>query len=336
MKFGIVCTTIWGRNAPPEQQINEHRDLVKAADQLGFDVVVAGQHYLGTELRYYQPVPYLLWLSQFTQRMQIATGIILLPLVHPVDMAEQMATFDVLTGGRSIFGVGLGYSPHEFKAFGVTKGSRVERFEENLELIKALWTGDEVNFHGKYVTVEGVVPSVLPLQRPRPAIWVAGQVEAAVKRAARMGDAWYAPPFPTHQGLARLRGLFLEERARVGLPAFGDFPLRRELVIAGPGEDSRRLAAMRSAGRFDTYIKWGLTSDLDKDATGFGSKESDDIDARFIHGTPEQCAEALAGLRDKLGMTHFMYKPQWPGLPHADVMKQLELFGTRVIPLLRK
>ena len=98
--------------------------------------------------------------------------------------------------------------------------------------------------------------------------------------------------------------------------------IKGEIASEGDGSAENIMAAMRSAGRFDTYIKWGLKSDLDRDATGFGSKEADDIDARFIHGTPEQCAEALAGLRDKLGMTHFMYKPQWPGLPHAGTTRR--------------
>jgi alkanesulfonate monooxygenase SsuD/methylene tetrahydromethanopterin reductase-like flavin-dependent oxidoreductase (luciferase family) len=267
--------------------------------------------------------------------MQVAIGIILLSLVNPVETAEQVATLDAVTGGRAILGVGLGYSDHEFKAFGIARESRVERFEEGLELIKALWSGDEVNFHGSNFVVEGVTPSVLPVQRPRPPIWIGGQGEKAIRRAARLADAWYAPPFPTHAGLARLRAVFLEERAKAGLALDGDFPLRRELLIAGSRAEARRLAAQCSAARYNTYLKWGLGDRLDGDAKGFGSQADEDIDSRFILGTPEECAAELQRLRTDLGMTHFMFKSHWPGLPHLEAMRQVELFGTRVMPLLR-
>jgi alkanesulfonate monooxygenase SsuD/methylene tetrahydromethanopterin reductase-like flavin-dependent oxidoreductase (luciferase family) len=181
-----------------------------------------------------------------------------------------------------------------------------------------------------------VTPAVLPVQRPRPPIWIAGQGEKAVRRAARMADAWYPPPFPTHEGLAKLREIFLEERALAGLPLDGEFPVRRELVISGSRDEARRMAAERSKARYKIYLKWGLGDHLDEDAKGFGSESDEDIDARFILGTAEDCAEQLDALREKLGMTQFILKPQWFGLPHADAMKQIELFGTHVIPLLNK
>ncbi len=336
MKFGILTTPVWGRETPPPVQFDQHKEVVQHAEQLGFSTMVAGQHFLGGELRYYQPVPYLTFLSRFAPSMEVAIGIILLSLVNPVETAEQVATLDAVTGGKAILGVGLGYSEHEFKAFGIPRHTRVKRFEEGLELIKALWSGEEVTFRGENFIVEGVTPAVLPVRRPRPPIWIGGQGEKAIRRAARMSDAWYAPPFPTHQGLARLRAIFLEERAAAGLPLDGAFPLRRELVIAGSRNEARRMAAARSAARYDTYLKWGLGDRLDEDNKGFGSQADDDIDARFILGTAEDCAEQLDALRRDLGMTQFMFKPQWPGLPHSDAMQQIELFGSRVIPLLQQ
>ncbi len=336
MKFGVLTTAVFGRETDPRIHLQQHREVVTLAGQLGFDAMVTGQHFLGSELRYYQPVPYLTWLSQFAPQMEVVIGIALLSLVNPVDLAEQVATLDVLTGGKAVLGLGLGYSDHEFKAMGIPRESRVKRFEEGLELIKALWSGQEVNFKGDLFTVEGISPSVLPLRQPRPPLWIGGQGEKAIRRAARMADAWYTPPFPTHEGLARLREVFLEERARVGLPLDGDFPVRRELVIAGSRAEARRKAAERSQARYNLYLQWGLGGDLDKDNKGFGSQDDDDIDARFILGTAEDCAEQLDTLRRELGMTHFMLKPQWFGMPHDEAMKQIELFGTQVIPLVKK
>ena len=335
LSVGILTTPIYGAETPHRQQLAEHRELVEAADQLGFDMIVAGQHFLGTELRYYQPVPYLTYLSMFAPKMSVVTGIMLLSMANPVDLAEQIATLDVLTAGKCVFGVGLGYSDREFKAFGVDPKVKVSRFEEGLDLIKRLWSGDRVDYVGRYWTVEGVTPSVLPAQRPRPPIWIGGQSSPGVRRAARLGDAWYAPPFPTHDALAQLRKLFLEEREAAGLPAAGDFPLRRELIVADSRSEARALAAERSALRYMTYARWGLRGENTpaRSAGAAGAAGAAvDVDEQFILGSPAECVDQLGELRESLGMTHFMYKAHWPGLPHRDAMRQLDRFGSEVLP----
>ncbi len=336
MKFGILATPIWDKTTEPAIQLREHRELVELARDLGFDMVVAGQHFLGTELRYYQPVPYLTHLSQFAPNMEMVIGIILLSLVNPIETAEQVATLDAVTGGKAILGLGLGYSDHEFKAFGIQKSSRVRRFEENLSLIKTLWSGEEVNFQGQNSLIENITPCVLPVRKPRPPIWIGGQGEQAVRRAARLSDAWYAPPFVTHKGMVRLRNIFLEESATYGMPLNGDFPLRRELMIAPSIKKARQMALKWSEARYKTYLKWGLGKKLDRDTAGFGSQEQEAIDSRFILGTADICAEKIKEMQVNLGMTHFMYKAHWPGVPHSESMKQLESFGANIIPQVRR
>jgi alkanesulfonate monooxygenase SsuD/methylene tetrahydromethanopterin reductase-like flavin-dependent oxidoreductase (luciferase family) len=333
MKFGILLTSVYDASVDPRVQRREHEELVRTAEQLGFELMVCGQHFLGSELRYFQPVPWLTHMAQVAPRMEVATGIVLLSMVNPVDMAEQMATLDVLTDGRAIFGVGLGYSGHEFDAFGVAPGTRVARFEESLELIKALWTGEKVDIAGRFHSVHGAQPSVRPLQDGGLPIWVGGQAAGAVQRAARMGDAWYAPPFPSHTELARLRLLFLDTRARLGLPSDGAFPVRRELLIAPSREAGSQAALDRYRARYETYRKWGLSGQ--NTPMDDGAQLRADIDEQFILGSSAECTEELARLRDQLGMTHFVYKPHWPGLPHRDAMAQLEQFGTAIVPELR-
>jgi alkanesulfonate monooxygenase SsuD/methylene tetrahydromethanopterin reductase-like flavin-dependent oxidoreductase (luciferase family) len=336
MKFGTLITPVWGRETDPQIQFKQHQEVVKLASQLGFEAMVAGQHFLGNELRYYQPVPYLTYMNRFAPEMDVVIGLILLSLVNPVELAEQVATLDAVTGGRAVLCVGLGYSDHEFRAFGIPREMRIKRFEEGLNLIKALWSGEEIEFRGEVFNVDRILPAVQPVRKPRPPIWIGGQGEKAIRRAARMADAWYTPPFPTHEGLARLRQIFLEERALHGLPLDGAFPVRRELVLGSSRADARRKAVERSRARYDIYLKWGLKDRLDQDSKGLGSQADEDIDARFILGEPEDVAEQLNGLREELGMTHFMFKPQWVGMPHETALQDIETFGTKVIPLLLK
>ncbi|MET7392869.1 LLM class flavin-dependent oxidoreductase [Dactylosporangium sp. NPDC005572] len=332
MKCAILLTTIHSGASDPRVQRREHEELVQAADELGFDVMVAGQHFLGAELRYFQPVPWLAHMARFGPRLRTATGIILLPLVNPVETAEQLATLDVLSDGRAVFGVGLGYSDHEFAAFGVAPGTRVARFEESLALIRRLWSGETVNFHGRFFSVTEARPAVLPLQPGGPPVWIGGQAAGAVQRAARLGDAWYAPPFPTHDELARLRALYLRTRQEAGRPVAGEFPVRRELLIAPTRQAGLAAALERYRARYEIYRKWGLQGENTPVGAG-GEQVRTDIADRFVLGPPQECAEQLDRLRTELGMTHFVYKPHWPGLPHAEAMRQLEQFGTQVMPL---
>lgn len=329
MRFGILLTSVYDASVDARVQVREHEELVRTAEQLGFDLMVCGQHFLGSELRYFQPVPWLTHMAQVAPSMRTATGIVLLSMVNPVDIAEQMATLDVLTGGRAVFGAGLGYSGHEFDAFGVEPGTRVARFEESLALVKALWSGETVDVAGRFHSVRGARPAVRPLQPGGPPVWIGGQAAGAVRRAARLADAWYAPPFPSHTQLAELRRLFLETRAEAGLPTDGDFPLRRELLIAASRAAGTEAALERYRARYETYRKWGLSGE--NTPVDAGALRAD-IEQQFILGTPAECADELARLRDELGMTDFVYKAHWPGLPHREAMAQLEEFGTKVLP----
>ncbi|MET0740953.1 MAG: LLM class flavin-dependent oxidoreductase [Candidatus Nanopelagicales bacterium] len=333
MEFGILLTSVHNDATDARVQRREHEELVVAAEQLGFGLMVTGQHYLGAELRYFQPIPWLTHMSAHAPTMATATGIVLLSMVNPVDMAEQIATLDVVTDGRAVFGVGLGYSTHEFAAFGVQPGTRVARFEESLGLIRRLWSGENVTYEGRFFSVQDARPAVRPLQKDGPPVWIGGQARGAVERAARLGDAWYAPPFPTHAELGELRRLFVETRQSHDLPTDGDFPVRRELLIAPTHEAAAEAALVRYRARYETYLKWGLSGE-NTPVEPSGEQVRSDVENRFIMGPAEECAAELARLRDELGMTHFVFKPQWPGLPHAEAMRQLELFGTGVIPLL--
>ena len=296
--------------------------------------MVCGQHFLGSELRYFQPVPWLTHMGGVAPTMRTATGIVLLSMVNPVEIAEQMATLDVLTDGRAIFGVGLGYSPHEFAAFGVEKGTKVARFEESLALVRRLWSGETVDFDGEFFSVHDARPSVRPLQEGGIPVWIGGQAAGAIKRAARLGDAWYTPPFPTHGELEGLRQLFLDTRAERGSAAGRRLPgparaadravrrrpaWRRRWSATGPATRPTRSGASRArTPRSTTAPSCGPTS-----RTGSSSARR-----RSASTSSGPCGE-------EIGMTHFVYKPHWPGLAHADAMAQLEEFGTKVLPELR-
>jgi alkanesulfonate monooxygenase SsuD/methylene tetrahydromethanopterin reductase-like flavin-dependent oxidoreductase (luciferase family) len=333
LEFGLVLTAANDLHTPATAQVDEHRTLVKMAADFGFGLMAAGQHFLSPNLRYLQPIPYLAHLAALAPTMRTATGILLLPLLHPVQVAEETATLDVLTSGKAVLGVGMGYTDNEFRVFDIERKTRSRRFTESLEVIRSLWSGDPFRHEGEFWTIDAPGTVVTPVQPGGPPVWIAGQTEAAVRRAARLGEAWYVPPFPTHSELRKLRSMYLEERERFQRPPEKEFPVRRELFIAPTPRAAMERIGAQVQDRFNTYLDWGMRQGSDL-TPGFADRTEEALASRFILGPPELCAERINELRKELGMTTFVLKVQWPGLDARESRLQLEQFGEQVLPLL--
>ena len=196
MQFGLTMA-LSERYTPGMDMVQTMRQathLVRMAREYGFDAVVLSQHYLTYPHQAVATLPALSRLAAEAEGMMLGPMILLLPLHSPVQVAEEMATLDAITGGRAVLGVGLGYREQEFAAFGIDPKERVGRMVEGLELIKQLWTQEEVDFNGNYYRVPSVKPTAKPVQQPYPPIWVAANVDAAVRRLGRLGYTWVINP----------------------------------------------------------------------------------------------------------------------------------------------
>ena len=140
---------------------------------------------------YWEPFTVLSYLAGVTSRLRLGTSVVVLPMHNPFELAKQVAELDQLSGGRFVFGIGVGWFEEEFEVLGREFHNRGARTDEALRLMQALWGRDPVTFKGKYYSVENAYFSPKPAQRPAPPIWVAGNSEAALRRAARFGDAWH-------------------------------------------------------------------------------------------------------------------------------------------------
>jgi alkanesulfonate monooxygenase SsuD/methylene tetrahydromethanopterin reductase-like flavin-dependent oxidoreductase (luciferase family) len=188
LTYGLFVRAQYHAGDDMVKRFDEVKAQVRLADQLGFSDLLTGMHYAAAPLQQYQLIPLLARLMAETERMRIITGIILLSLHKPLDIAEQLATLDVMSGGRLVFGAGVGYREVEFKAFGTTLAERAQRLEENLEAIKRLWTEDNVSMKGSHFELDRATASLKPVQKPRPPIWLGANADVAVRRAARVAD----------------------------------------------------------------------------------------------------------------------------------------------------
>ena len=216
-----------------QERFAEMLEMVRLARQAGFHHLSASQHYLASPFQYMQAVPVLARVAAESGDMTLGTGIMLLALQQPVDVAETIATLDVICGGRFIFGVGLVYRDQEFGAFGIPQGRRLSRFLEALEIVKRLWTEESVTFHGEHFHLDDVTLTMRPVQKPRPPIIVAASNDKMVRRVARIGDAWTVAGHATLATLERQVKLYraaLEAEGKPFPPPL--FRLSKELYIA--------------------------------------------------------------------------------------------------------
>src|SRR5262249_44109804 len=136
-----------------------------------------------------QPLPALAGLATRTRRIALGTNILILPLYHPLRVAEDVAMIHAMSAGRAILGTAIGYKPEEFEAFGLSLKQRVSRFEEQIEVIRRVWSQSKVTFEGRHFEFRDVSLPLATFPTPMPPLWIGAEIEPAIRRAARLGDA---------------------------------------------------------------------------------------------------------------------------------------------------
>lgn len=223
MKVGVNLIN-FGPSAGPDV----FKSWVRVVEGLGYHSIMTSDHVAITPdvaERYpaplYEPISTLGWLAGVTEKVEIGTTVMIVPYRNPLETARSLANIDQLSGGRLIFGVGVGWAEKEFAALKVPYRERGAITDEYLASIKQLWTEDNASFDGKYVSYSDVSTAPRPIRQPHPPIWVGGASDAALRRAIRLGDAWHPIRFPVgwlrNEGIPRLRAL--AEKEEMAMPA---------------------------------------------------------------------------------------------------------------------
>ena len=332
MRVGLYLSLEHGRGDDMAARLRDLFELVRTAREAGFELLLAGQHFLVPQFQYLQPVPVLARIAAESGDMEIGTDILQLPLLHPVQVAETVATLDQVCAGRFTLGVGLGYRPVEYESLGIRRQDRLARFIEAIELIKRLWTEDRVTFRGEHFRVEDVSIAIRPVQAPRPPILVAATGDRMVRRAATLADAWSAFGHGTLDTLVRQTGLYREALVDAGKPFPPErFRVSKELYVAATREQAQAECFPYIRAKYDAYRDWGQDTVLPPGESFEGSM-SELTSGRFIIGSPDDCLEAIAEHHALLGFRDFCFRLHYPGMPHAQVMRALGLFADRVLP----
>ena len=292
---------------PPAEQF----DLVRRVEALGFASVWTGDH-----VSFHGPIHESLTLLAtyvpITSRIRLGTAVYLLALRAPAIAAKATASLDALSGGRLIFGVGVGgENPKEFELCGVPHRERGARVTEGIDVVRALWRDSPASFKGRFTQFENVSIDPKPVQRPGPPIWIGGRSDAALTRAGRQGDGWMSyvvQPERYAQSVGTIRAAAEAAGRRLDGFAFAHLAF---ITVGRDWESAKTVWVEHLSRRY--------AQDFGPLAGKYG-----------IIGTPEQCAEQLARFVEA-GCTYVVFNAI--GKPEHE-RDQLERIASDVIPLL--
>jgi alkanesulfonate monooxygenase SsuD/methylene tetrahydromethanopterin reductase-like flavin-dependent oxidoreductase (luciferase family) len=332
MDVGILISDVprdWGA----EKQMDALLRQVEAAQRNGFTYICIGQHFLYGDLTWLQPIPVLARLAgEVDREVRLATTIMISALYHPVILAEELATLDVVSEGRLIFGAGLGYRSEEFELLGIPYAERVKRFEEGLELMRQVWTQDEVDFEGDFWTVRGGQRHIRPRQDPHPPVWLGGHSRPGVRRAGRLGDRWTIPPETEVDEVKERMAIYNAEQAARGLPPTHQ-PFRRNVFVAEDRDAAAREFMRVSKDRYLAYAQRELdvldAEQLERDFLA-------EVGKHAVLGSAAEVIAELQGMAAEIPVDPILMRPGWPSMEPEEVVATLDLFGQEVVPALRE
>lgn len=336
IQFGLMMRAQFPQEDDMQVRFREMLEQARLANELGYSCLTNGMHYSSAPWQDFQQMPFLCRMMAEAPDMRLNFGLVLLPLHKPLDLAEQIATVDVMSGGKVIFGVALGYREVEYQAFGTTQKERVKRFEENLEAMKRLWTEDQVDMVGSHFTLQGASAPTKPVQKPHPPIWIGANADPAIRRAARLGDCWYVNPHNRMDTIVRQVELYKRALDDYGKPFPAEFPARREVFVAKSRDEALRLCAPYLAAKYAAYNQWGQSKAMPEDDNDLGVDFDDLVRDRFLLGSPDEVAEQMLALHRATGINHLIMSVQWPGMPQSMVLDELHMLAAEVFPKVRQ
>ncbi len=320
MKVGLFLNTQFPEGTNVVDRVPEMVTQVKAARDAGFKSLWFPHHWLTHPMQMLSIVPTMGYIAAHAQGMTIGPNILILPPQNPMHVAEESATLDVLTGGNYVLGLGLGYRQPEFTAFGVSQTERAARFNEQIGLMKRLWTEDRVDHEGKFYTVKDAGISLKPARAGGPPLYIAGQADVSVRRAARIGDAWL---IVNSSGLSKTAPLMKTYKA--ALAEYGrtpiDYPITVECYVGANNATAHEECRGPLQYKYNAYAAWGLQGRQTE--TSFEDFARD----KFIIGDKVAVKEEIARYHELLGVDHFIMRCQWPGLPVEKTLESIKRLG---------
>ena len=341
MEFGTFLLLQSPSADPPEALYQRGLEITQAAEDLSFGNMWLAEHHFSTYGYLSRPLTYALHLANKTRHIRVGTAVIVVPLHHPLVIAEEIATVDLLSGGRLDVGLGRGYQRYEFERLGQDLSESRARWEEAVDIILLALTGAPFSFDGKYYKIPETTVFPQPVQKPHPPIWVTAQspesIETTVKRGFHLLSGGFGVPLERLREFRRIFDAHLatnppKQPIRVGT-------LRPVYVTDNEGD--ARAAAEQA--RWNMRVTLSLRNDYERVESGrampvpFANEPStDDLLEKFsVIGTPATCIRQIQRLQEAMRIDHFNCSFWFGDLTQRQVLHSMRLFAEEVMPAFR-
>ena len=329
--FGLItCQHHPGDPRSDEELYADGLDLAVYAEELGFDSVWTSEHHFVDDGYMPSLLPMSAAIAARTQRVEIGTGLLLIPLHDLIRIAEDAATVDLISSGRLILGLGLGWREEEFEGFDVPLGERARRLEHAVSVLRGAWRGDAVSTTGASVHV-----TPRPTREGGPPIWIGAWAEAAVRRAGRIADGFIAGGESPEE---------LAEHVAWARAERGDGPFTVAMHMSTFAWNGSADEAWELVSPSLRYVSWKY-DDMEHARRRPGPppappemspSEEQALREEIVLGTPQEVADRLRAYQDAIGSElHFIADLYWPGMDPSLQREVIRVFAEEVAPLLR-
>ncbi|MGZ5121402.1 MAG: LLM class flavin-dependent oxidoreductase [Burkholderiales bacterium] len=322
----------------PEEIYARGLEQAQAAESLGFRNVWLGEHHFSTYGYLSRPVQLATFIAAKTTRLRVGTAVIVVPLHHPLIIAEEIAMLDLLSGGRTDVGLGRGYQRYEFERFGLELDSGGKRWDESIDILLKAFEGKPFSYDGKLFKFPETSVFPQPVQRPHPPIWITAQsaysLEAAVRRGFNVLTGGFGVPIERLAEFGKLFDRVVEEAKPPKRPLVG---VQRAVYVTKDAADAREAAEQ---ARWNMRVTLSLRNNYERVENGKAiavpapsEPDMDELlDRYLIIGTPDTCIRQIQRVKDLVGITHFNCSFWLGDLQQARVLRSMELFSREVMP----
>jgi natural product biosynthesis luciferase-like monooxygenase protein len=350
MRFGQLHLFEQPAGRSEKEIIEEQLDIMVQAEDFGFDAVWPAEHHFREYGLSGTPALILAALAQRTKKLRLGTGVVVLPLNHPVRVAEDYAFLDVLSGGRVDLGIGRGYQPHEYAGYGVDQARSRDIFRESIDVLQRAWTEEKFSYDGEFYKFEDLSVHPRPLQQPHPPIWMASLSAETFEMCGRHGfNLLCAPVFgfniqngakqidqyrnalqehgrdPKQHSVAALSMTYVADTTQQALEEFKDgvmWYMRTFQKYVAPPKGSPSIPS------FEMYEQI-------RDLLDYAEWDRLLAAGAVVCGSPDEVVDQIGEFSRTCGINEYLAWTRIGGLDHKKVMHCMELMASKVIPQLR-
>lgn len=324
-----------------EDVIATNKEMVRRADELGFDIAWFVEHHFSAFSMCASPLAMAMHCAGFTKRIKLGAGVVVMPLHHPLRVIEEIGMLDQLSGGRAVVGIGTGHQPHEFRSLGVGMEERMGRLFEGWDIMRAAWRDGRVRHKGQYYDIPETVFAIRPVEDRIPELFVATHVRPIMEKAAQDGAALFISPGPRRLEQAlTARAEVMDAAASVGVAADSlKLAVQRYCFVT----DSKAVARQAAEQMVHFMRRMRVLRDEFPPRNGIhfesipfdGEPTVEWLLENAAIGDAETVAARLLPDIPALRPHHLSVYMGYSWLPPAEVLKSLDLFGAHVLPRLR-